>query len=156
MDSGHSFTSLRSANCSYFIITGFRLFREKVVRHIVPLALIVVAVIHLLPLSGLLSAERLTVLYGISFSEPNLEILMRHRAVLFGVLGVFLLYAAFRPAVQLLAFIVAFTSLVSFLWLAWSVGDYNAQVGRVFIVDIVALVSLVIGLGAYVVTVRQT
>jgi hypothetical protein len=118
-------------------------------RYIVSVMLVVVAIIHLLPLSGVLSSERLTALYGISFNEPNLEILMRHRAVLFGLLGAFLLYAAFQPAVQVLAFIAAFFSVVSFLWLAWSVGAYNEQVGRVFMADIVALVCLVIGVVAY-------
>jgi hypothetical protein len=74
---------------------------------------------------------------------------MRHRAVLFGVLGVFLLYAAFRPAFQLAAFVAGSVSVVSFLYLAWSVGGYNAQVGRVFIADIVALVCLIVGAAAY-------
>jgi hypothetical protein len=37
------------------------------VRYIVTVTLVVVSVIHLLPLSGVLSAERLTALYGISF-----------------------------------------------------------------------------------------
>jgi hypothetical protein len=111
--------------------------------------LIVVAVIHLLPLSGVLGPARLAALYGIAFDEPNLQILMRHRAVLFGLLGAFLLLAAFQPSLQLIALVAGFVSVVSFLWLAWSVGGYNAQVGRVFIADIVALVCLVVGAVAY-------
>lgn len=63
---------------------------------IVSLALVVVALIHLLPLSGVLGSERLSALYGISFDEPNIEILMRHRAVLFGLLGVFFIVRCFR------------------------------------------------------------
>jgi hypothetical protein len=125
------------------------------VRHIVSAMLIVVAIIHLLPLSGVLSSERLTVLYGIAFDEPNVEILMRHRAVLFGLLGVFLLYAAFQPAVQLLAFVAGFVSVVSFLWLAWSVGNHNAHIGRVFAADVVALACLVVGCGAYLFNARH-
>lgn len=42
-------------------------------RYVVTVMLIVVAVIHLLPLSGVLSGERLAALYGIPFNEPNLE-----------------------------------------------------------------------------------
>lgn len=124
-------------------------------RYVVAVMLVIVAVIHLLPLSGVLGSERLTMLYGITFNEPNLEIVMRHRAVIFGLLGLFFLYAAFQPAVQLLAFVAAFVSVVSFLWLAWSVGNYNEQVGRVFAIDIVALVCTVIGFVAYIFTVRQ-
>ena len=111
--------------------------------------LIVVAIIHLLPLSGVFGVERLSALYGIRFDEPNLEILMRHRAVLFGLLGVFLLYAAFKPSFQRAAFLAGFVSVVSFLVLAWSVGGYNAEVSRVFTADIVALVCLMVGAAAY-------
>ena len=112
--------------------------------------LVVVAIIHLLPLSGVLGSERLAALYGLSVDEPNLAILMRHRAVLFGLLGSFFLFAAFRPQFQILAFRAGFVSVISFLWLAWSVGGYNAQVARVFMADIVALAYLIIGLAAYV------
>lgn len=110
--------------------------------------LIIVGIIHLLPLSGVLGAERLAGLYGLSFEEANLAILMRHRAVLFGLLGLFLIYAAFRPSVQPLAFIAGFVSVVSFLALAHSVGGYNAGVARVVAADWVALACLAVGAGA--------
>jgi hypothetical protein len=113
--------------------------------------LVVVGVIHLLPLSGVLGAERLAALYGMPFDDPNLQIMMRHRAVLFGLLGVFLLYAAFRPVMQPLAFIAGLVSTVSFLWLAWSVGGYNAALGRVVVADVIAVVCLVVAIGLYLV-----
>jgi hypothetical protein len=119
-------------------------------RYLVSAMLVVVAIIHLLPLSGVLGSERLAALYGLSFNEPNLSILMRHRAVLFGILGLFLLVAAFRPPFHTIAFIAGFVSVVSFLWLAWSVGGYNAQVARVFMADVVALACLIIGVVAHV------
>ena len=92
---------------------------------------------------------RLSVPYGLSFDDPNLAILMRHRAVLFGLLGAFLLYAAFRPGYQLASFVAGFVSELSFLYLAWSIGSYNAQVGRVYAADIVALACLIVGAAAY-------
>lgn len=118
-------------------------------RYLVSAMLAVVAIIHLLPLTGVLGGARLSALYGIPLDEPNLAILMRHRAVLFGLLGAFLLYAAFRPALQPAAFVAGFVSVLSFLYLAWSVGGYNAQVGRVFTADLVALACLVVGAAAY-------
>lgn len=117
---------------------------------IISVLLIIVAVIHLLPLSGVLSAKRLTALYGLSFDEPNLEILMRHRAVLFGLLGVFLMYAAFQAEHQPIAFVVGFVSVVSFIWIAWSVGGYNASVHRVVVADWVALACLGVASFLYV------
>ena len=119
-------------------------------RYMVSAALVLVGIIHLLPLSGVLGGARLAALYGLPFDDPNLAILMRHRAVLFGLLGLFLVLAAFRPALQPLAFIAGFASVLSFLYLAWSVGGYNSQVGRVFAADVVALVCLVIGAAALV------
>lgn len=124
-------------------------------RHLVSTMLVAVAVIHLLPLSGVIGGERLNVLYGLSLDEPNLSILMRHRAVLFGILGLFFLVAAFQPALQVPAFIAGLVSVVSFLWLAWSVGGYNAQVARVVMADVVALICLLIGIAAYVYGQRQ-
>ncbi|MFT3820285.1 MAG: phosphopantetheine adenylyltransferase [Rubrivivax sp.] len=114
-------------------------------RHLVSAMLVVVAIIHLLPLSGVLGSARLSTLYGIPIDELNLTILMRHRAVLFGLLGVFFLYAAVQPAFQAAAFVAGFASVLSFLYLAWSTGGYNSQVYRVITADVVALVCLVIG-----------
>ena len=119
-------------------------------RYVVSAMLVVVAIIHLMPLSGVLGAERLAALYGLDFREPNLALLMRHRAVLFGLLGVFLLLAAFRPAWQPLAFAAGFVSVVSFLWLAWG-GVRNPEVGRIVVADVVALACLVVALFAYLV-----
>ncbi len=113
--------------------------------HLISAMLVIVGIIHLLPLSGVLGAERLASLYGLAFTEPNLAVLMRHRAVLFGLLGVCLVYAAFQPRLQTLAFVAGFASVLSFLWLAWSVGGYNPQLARVVLADAVALVCLVIG-----------
>ena len=114
-------------------------------RHLTSAMLIMVGVTHLLPLSGVMSADRLATLYGLSFHEPNLVILMRHRAVLFGLLGAFCLAAAFRPSWQPMAFAVGGISVVSFLWLAVSTGGYNEQITRVVWADAVALVCVVVG-----------
>lgn len=116
---------------------------------IVAVMLIIVAIIHLLPLSGVLSAEQLTKLYGLSFNEQNIEILMRHRAVLFGLLGIFLLFAAFKAKIHLHALVAAAVSVISFLAIAWSVGGYNDQVARVFTADLVALFCLAVAFIAY-------
>ena len=104
----------------------------------------IVGVIHLLPLAGVLGAERLTTLYGIAFTEPNLVILMRHRAVLFCLLGGYLLYAAFQPAHQRIALLAAWISVGSFLFFAWQAGGYNAAIAKVVWVDVIAAVCSVV------------
>jgi hypothetical protein len=59
-------------------------------------------------------------------------------------LGAFLVYAAFRPELQAIALVAGFVSVVSFLAIAWSVGGYNAAIGRVVTADLVALLCLII------------
>ena len=116
--------------------------------------LAVAGIIHLLPLAGVLGADKLSSLYGLSITDPNLVILMRHRAVLFGLLGAFLLYTAFRPALQPLALIAGYVSVLSFLWLAWGSPNYNDAIARVVTADLVALACLLAATVAYVVTKR--
>jgi len=113
--------------------------------------MLVVAVIHLLPISGFFGVEQLASLYEIKITDGNLEILMRHRAILFGILGGFLAYAAFTPAIQPIAFLAAFISVASFFFLAFSVGEFNDAMRKVVIADIVASVSLFGAIVLYVV-----
>lgn len=111
--------------------------------------LAIVGVIHLLPVTGVLGRDRLSTLYGLTIDDPNLAILMRHRAVLFGLLGVVLLFAAVKPSLQVIAFAAGIVSVASFLLIAHLVGGYNEAVQRVVIADIVALVLLLIGFATY-------
>jgi hypothetical protein len=119
-------------------------------RFIVPIALALAGVIHLLPLPGVLGGERLALLYGVSIDEPNLLLLMRHRAVLFGLVGAFMLWAAWQPPWHAPALIFGLVSVVSFLALAALAGDVNPSIRRVVVADIVALAGLVIGGVAHV------
>ena len=113
--------------------------------------MLVVAVIHLLPISGFFGVEQLASLYEIKITDGNLEILMRHRAILFGILGGFLAYAAFTPAIQPIAFLAAFISVASFFFLSFSVGEFNDAIRKIVIADIVASVSLLGAIVLYVV-----
>lgn len=118
-------------------------------RPLVTVTLLVAAIIHLLPLVGVLGAGRLRALYGVEELDPTLLILLRHRAVLFGLLGVYLAAAAFLPAQQPAAFAAGFVSVVSFLFVARAYRTLTPPVARVFRADLVALVALVVGAGAF-------
>lgn len=115
-------------------------------RHLSSVTLAVVGVIHLFPLAGVLGPTQLESLYGLAFDDHNATILMRHRAVLFGLVGLFLVYAAFRSTFQPAAFAGGFVSVISFLWLAGITGGYNASLGRVIVVDWLALSLLIVGI----------
>ncbi|MBM7062398.1 phosphopantetheine adenylyltransferase [Pseudomonas sp. UL073] len=111
--------------------------------------LLIAGIIHLLPLSGVLGAERLAALYGLDFREPNLLLLMRSRAVLFGLLGALLVYAAFQRSLQPLAILGGLLSVSSFLLLAWLSPGYNEALRRVVLADWVALACLLLAVPLY-------
>lgn len=109
------------------------------------LCIALVGLIHLLPGVGVLGVERLNTLYGIPIQDNNLEILMRHRAVLFALLGAFMLASAFYPPWRAVAYGFAWVSVLSFLGLAAWVGETNLQLNRVVRVDWLAVVLLALG-----------
>ncbi len=118
-------------------------------RFVVPAVLLLVALIHALPLVGVMGAAKLTQLYGIDVQDPSLELLLRHRAVLFGLLAAFLAYAAFRPELHRLALIAGFISVASFLVLARLASAYNPELSTVVRADWLALVLLAAGAVAH-------
>jgi hypothetical protein len=111
-------------------------------RFVIPIVLLLVALIHALPVVGVLGATRVANLYGIAVTDPNLEILLRHRAVLFGLLAAFFVYAAFHRELHTLALLAGIVSVVSFLLLVVSVGGFNASLLGVVKADLLALALL--------------
>jgi len=109
-------------------------------------------VIHLLPVLGVLSADRLAGLYGVELPDPNLRILLRHRAVLFGVVAVTCIVAAFWVALRPLAMSAGFVSMLSFIALCGLEREWNTQLRRVLITDVVASILLAIGLAIDLIT----
>ena len=105
--------------------------------------LVIVGLINLAPVLGILSAHRLAEGYGVEVSSVDLEILLRHRALLFGILGGFILYAAFKPELQPAAMAMAAVSMVGYALLAWLADGANAQLMKVLVVDLVGIVCLV-------------
>ncbi len=114
-------------------------------RFIVPSVLILVAAIHALPVMGVVGAAKLSQLYGITVQDPNLELLLRHRALLFGLLAAFLAYASVRPELHRIALVAGFASVLSFLVLAQPIDSLNTALVTVVRADWLALSLLVVG-----------
>jgi hypothetical protein len=114
-------------------------------KYVVYGALVVAGLVHLLPLSGVLGSRQLASLYGLRFDEPNLSILMRHRAVLFGLIGSFMLWSIFSPALRSAAFVGGIVSVASFTALALTADGYNEQIRRVVLVDAAVFLCLLVG-----------
>jgi hypothetical protein len=116
---------------------------EKIITGI----LVLVGLINFYPLIGVVSNETVSNLYQINVPNNDILVLLRHRAVLFGLLGAFIVYAAFKPELQWWVIAVGLISMLSFIVIALLVGDYGAGVRKVFIADVIASIGLFIAAG---------
>jgi hypothetical protein len=116
---------------------------------IVPAMLVLVALIHLLPLAGVLGVAKLEGAYGVQIEGPDLAVLMRHRALMFGLLGGFMLVAIFVRALQPWALGIALLAAGAFVLLAWTTPGHNGNLAKVALVDVAAVVFALVGLGAW-------
>lgn len=112
--------------------------------------LLIAGFIKILPLSGLLGADKLNALYGMPFEGRDLLILMQHRAVLFGLLGGFILLSAWQPALRPYALAAGLISALAFIALAYAHGGFNVQIMRAVIADVVVVVACVGALALHV------
>lgn len=113
-------------------------------KHVATVILVIVGLINIAPLAGVSSAASLENLYGVELVNVDMIILLRHRAILFGMLGAFILYAAFKPHLQLAACLAALVSMVSFIVLVYLQGDGGDAVQKIVRVDLFASTLVVI------------
>jgi hypothetical protein len=113
---------------------------------VVAAALLATGVIHLIPSIGLVGGTVLERLYGVEVTDSVTELLLRHRAVLFGLLGLGLVVAAFRQHWQPVGLVAGLASTVSFIALALATSSQTPQITRVVLVDVVAVALLLAAL----------
>ena len=109
-------------------------------RHILRLALVGAALIHLLPLPGLLGGPGLQSLYGLPLLDPAGELLLRHRALMFALDAALLLWAVRAPALRLPAIELTLVSDIGFLLLG--LGGLPPGLLRVALFDGVSILLL--------------
>lgn len=111
---------------------------------VVVAALLLAGLVHLLPAGGVLGGATLVRLYGEAAAAPGLQLLLRHRALLFGLLALFCLASIAWPVWRLPALLLAVASVAGFLLLAGAPGALSPALQRVFWVD-AALLPLLLG-----------
>jgi hypothetical protein len=107
-------------------------------------ALLIAAIVQLIPLVGLTGVSGLRRLYGFEIHEPQLVLLLRHRAVLLALVGLILLAAIAVPAWRAPAIAIGLISKLSFLLLIAVSPKPNALIARVAKVDAVTSLLLVV------------
>lgn len=110
----------------------------------ISIILLIVGAINFLPVIGVLSAAKLSSAYSVDLVGNDIIILMRHRALLFGIVGGFVLFSVFKPAYQSVAIVMAAISMVGFLFFVWAAGDYNESISRIAMIDLIGIACLVL------------
>lgn len=101
-----------------------------------------VGVIHLLPAFGVFSARRLETAYGVSLDTADLQLLMRHRAALFGIVAVVLIAAAFHQPLRVAAWWIGMFSMGSYVLLALTTSGLGERLVRVAWADVLGMALL--------------
>ena len=89
-------------------------------------------------------AEKISKSDGIDISNASLELLLRHRAVLFGIVGTLTLYSAIMKLHYSLSTTVGVISVVSFIVLYYQIGQVNKELKTVMIIYVVASIVLLV------------
>lgn len=110
---------------------------------IVAIALALSALIHLLPLPGLLGGAELQSLYGLPPLDATGELLLRHRALMFALDAGLLLWAIRAPALRLPAIALTLASDAGFLLLG--LGGLPPGLLRVAAFDVASILLLLLG-----------
>lgn len=108
----------------------------------VTVLLLLIGLVNFAPVMGLLGAARLDSLYGFGTLEGDLLTLMQHRALLFGILGGFILCAAFKRHLQPAAMLLALVSMAGFIVLVGIADAPGAALKKVALVDVFACILL--------------
>ena len=110
---------------------------------------VLVGLLNAYPAIGMLGAKQLAGLYGLTFTDTNLLTLMQHRAVMLGLVGAFLIVAAFRRELQPAAFVLGFASMLSFVVFARLQDDPSRWRSKVAVADVAGSGLLFVALVLY-------
>lgn len=116
--------------------------RERIIMALIALA----GVINFLPVVGVVSSARIESLYGIELADPALEVLLRHRAVLFGLVGGFMIVAAFKKSLHAMAIVGGLIAMLSFMGLYYFASDQPQSLLSIVYADIAGVISLSVAL----------
>jgi glycerol uptake facilitator-like aquaporin len=100
------------------------------------LTLFAAGIINLLPSILAFAPKKITKSYGVAVPDANYELLLRHRAVLFGIVGGIMVYSAASSTLYQLAMFVGVVSMAAFIVLYYATGRaINPALTKVMRID---------------------
>jgi hypothetical protein len=107
------------------------------------ITLFIAGLINLLPSLLAFLPTKISKSYGIDIPNANYELLLRHRAILFGIVGGLMIFSAITKKQYEISTIAGLVSMISFIILYFFIGkEINSQLKKVMIVDVLATVVL--------------
>lgn len=113
------------------------------------ISLLLAGAINTLPALLVFIPQKISTSYGINVPDANYELILRHRAVLFGIVGGLMIFSALTKKYYEVATLAGFVSMLSFVFLYFMIGGVNEPLRKVMIVDVVASIILLIGTVVY-------
>jgi len=110
----------------------------------ISLGLVISGLINFLPIVGIFGSEKLDSLYGITIKDADLLILMRHRAILFGLIGTFMFASTWVKDWQIPAMSIGLVSMLSFVGISQSTGTSNVSIKRIEVIDTILSIALAV------------
>jgi ABC-type Na+ efflux pump permease subunit len=109
--------------------------------------LFLAGLINLLPSLLAFLPDKISKSYGIEIPNANYELLLRHRAILFGIIGGLMIYSAIAKKYYEVSTTIGLISMVSFILLFFFIDkEINSELKKVMIIDIIATIILCIGI----------
>jgi hypothetical protein len=107
---------------------------------VIRILLALIGLINFLPSLALFSKSKLENAYGIKIENKTIELLLTHRAFLFGILGGFTLYSSMLGIYYSLSLTLCMLSMCSFLLFAkLNPESNNPQIKKIMILDWVGI-----------------
>ena len=120
------------------------------------LTLFAAGLINLLPSVLVFLPDRISKSYGVEMPSASYELLLRHRAVLFGIIGGLMIASAISKKYYAVATIAGMASMASFIVLYFWIGkDISAELKRVMLIDVLATVLLLAGFLGFLLRARS-
>ncbi len=110
---------------------------------------IIAGLINFVPISGIVSGDQLSKLYQIEIASADIELLLRHRAILFGIVGSIIIAAGFVASLRPVATVAGLVSMVAFILLVFATKNSNPNLVQIAWIDVGATIVLLLGFGAH-------
>lgn len=82
--------------------------------------------------------------YGVEVSNVNYQLIIRHRAVFFGIIGGLIIFSAITKKYYEISTIAGLISMMSFIIMYFLIGNINNELSKVMIIDVIATIILLI------------